>query len=805
MKSVVPFEANKESFPEPGSGIPEINFRQISEESPVAVYTCNKDGLITYYNRAAANLWGRSPKVGTERWSGCKNIFFPDGTPVSLQECPVAKTLNGEVFAVKQEIIIQRQDGSMKNLMVYPKPLQDSSQKLTGVHVTLIDISEQQTQHVRQETLSAIVESSDDAIISKDLNSRITSWNSGAERIFGYKESEVLGKSIMLLIPDSRLHDEDLILENIRNGRRIHHFETIRKTKNGKEIPVSLSISPVKDKQGKIIGASKIARDVSYRWEVEEKQAMLSAIVESSDDAIVSKDLHGNIMSWNSGAEKIFGYTEEEAIGENITLLIPKSRLAEENTILTKIRNGEKIDHFETVRRHKTGRKIPVSLTVSPIKDQQGKIIGASKVARDISAQVKAKTEIEKHTRNLEIINSVGKSISENLDLQEILQKVTDATTKLTGAAFGAFFYNNVDGEGESFRLFTLSGAPREVFEHMGMPRHTSVFKPTFAGKEIIRVEDIRKDPRYGKNLPNRGMPSGHLSVVSYLAVPVISKSGTVIGGLLFGHPEPGMFKEEHEQMVVNIAAQAAISLDNSRLFEQVKSLSDKKDEFIALASHELKTPLTTIKGYLQVLSKIEKDQMSELFLNKSLYQVDKLNSLVEDLLNMSRVEAGKLEFNLEVFDLREMLLDIAETFIYSTKSHKLLYDFGNIPAIIEGDKQRIEQAITNLMNNAVKYSPGADKVYLNLKVDTKSAIIGVRDEGIGLSEEQQRHLFTRFYRAESTKGISGLGLGLYLTREIIDRHHGKISVKSKQGEGSEFLFDLPLKEAVAPVREAAE
>ena len=297
MKSVVPFEANKESFPEPGSGIPEINFRQISEESPVAVYTCNKDGLITYYNRAAANLWGRSPKVGAERWSGCKNIFFPDGTPVSLQECPVAKTLNGEVSAVKQEIIIQRQDGSMKNLMVYPKPLQDSSQKLTGVHVTLIDISEQQTQHVRQETLSAIVESSDDAIISKDLNSRITSWNSGAERIFGYKESEVLGKSIMLLIPDSRLHDEDLILENIRNGRRIHHFETIRKTKNGKEIPVSLSISPVKDKQGKIIGASKIARDVSYRWEVEEKQAMLSAIVESSDDAIVSKDLHGNIMS----------------------------------------------------------------------------------------------------------------------------------------------------------------------------------------------------------------------------------------------------------------------------------------------------------------------------------------------------------------------------------------------------------------------------------------------------------------------------------------------------------------------------
>ncbi len=805
MKSVVPPEANQNSLSGSHSGIPDISFHQIFQESPVAIYTCDKNGYIIYYNRAAAELWGNSPEIGVDRWTCSNKLFTPDGKPLPPEENAVAKILNEGASLEKQEVLMQKPDGNVRNLMVYLQSLYDQKKNLSGVNCTLIDVTEQQAEHVKQATLSAIVESSDDAIISKDLNGRITSWNAGAERIFKYKESEVIGKSITILIPDSRLQDEDLILENIKNGRRIHHFETIRKDKNGREIPVSLTISPLKDINGKIMGASKIARDVSYRRDVEEKQAVLSAIVESSDDAIVSKDLNGKIVSWNTGAEKIFGYTEQEAIGQYITLLIPKSRLAEEELILKKIRNGEKIDHFETIRMHKTGRKIPISLTVSPIKDQQGNIIGASKVARDISAQVKAKAEIEKHTRNLEIINSVGKSISENLDLQVILQKVTDATTKLTGAAFGAFFYNNIDGEGESFRLFTLSGAPREVFEHLGMPRHTSVFKPTFAHKKVIRVDDIKNDGRYGRNLPNVGMPAGHLSVSSYLAVPVISKSGMVIGGLLFGHPEPGMFKAEHEEMVVNIAAQAAISLDNSQLFEQVKSLSDKKDEFIALASHELKTPLTTIKGYLQVLSKTEKDQMSELFLNKSLYQVNKLNSLVEDLLNMSRVEAGKLEFNLEIFDLREMLLDIAETFIYSTKSHKLLYDFGNVPAIIEGDKQRIEQAITNLMSNAVKYSPDADKIYLNLKVSSKSVIISVRDEGIGLNEEQQKQLFTRFYRAESTKGISGLGLGLYLTREIIDRHQGEVSVKSKQGEGSEFTFTLPLKQAVPLTQEAAK
>ena len=804
MKSVVPHKINNDSS-QPGFNNSEIGFRQILEESPVAVYTCDREGYITYYNQAAAELWGRSPEVGKTLWCGSWKIYYPGGEPMPLEECPMAKMLKTGTECKNEEIIIKRPDGSVRNLLVFPRPVFDDQQQLTGAHNTLVDITEQENGHLKQATLSAIVESSDDAIISKDLNGTITSWNSGAERIFKYKESEIVGKSITLLIPESRLNDEDLILESIKKGVKIDHFETVRKDKFGKEIPVSLSVSPVKDMHGSIVGASKIARNLSDRREIEEKQAVLSAIVESSDDAIISKDLNGNIMSWNSGAEKIFGYSEEEALGKSITLLIPKSRLPEEKRILKNIRNGRKIDHFETFRKHKNGRKIAISLTVSPIKDSQGNIIGASKVARDITSQVKAQAEIKKYARNLEIINSIGKSISENLELQVILQRVTDATTKLSGAAFGAFFYNDINEQGDSFRLFTLSGAHRESFEKMGMPRHTEIFQPTFAGKEVVRISDVREDPRYGKNYPYLGMPPGHLSVVSYMAVPVVSKSGAVIGGLLFGHPESGMFHAEHEEMIVSIAAQAAISLDNSKLFEQIKILSDKKDEFIALASHELKTPLTTIKGYLQVLSKQENDKISSLFLDKSLYQVEKLNTLVEDLLHMSRIEAGKLEFSLEVFDIKQMLLDISETLRYSNKTHKVLCNFGNVPALIEGDRQRIEQAIINLMTNAIKYSPDADKVHLNLEVQNKIVTVKIKDEGIGLSEEQQRQLFTRFYRAESTKGISGLGLGLYLTKQIIDRHGGEVSVNSKLGEGSEFFFTLPLKKAVSANSQAAD
>lgn len=778
------------------SGISNVDLHQIFDGSPVPFYTCDIEGWITYFNEAATLLWGRTPLQGKDRWCGSYRIYYPDGSPMAFEDAPVAKVLKGEEeLQEKFRLRIERPDASFRTVVAYPRPLRNSEGQIVGAVNSLVYTKDEERDHFREATLSAIVESSDDAIISKNLNGEITSWNPGARRIFGYSEEEAIGSHITMLIPKERLEEEEKIISNIKQGKRVDHIETVRIDRWGKEIPISLTVSPLKDALGNIVGASKVARDISDKRRADEKQARLSAIVESSNDAIISKDLDGTIQSWNKGAEEIFGYSEEEIVGKSITMLIPEERLREELHILEKIRNGITLDHFETVRKHKTGKLIPISITVSPIKNRNGVVIGASKIARDISFQVQAQSAREKYTRNLEVLNTVGKSIAENLDVQGILQRVTDATTKLTGAAFGAFFYNNVDREGNSFRLFTLSGAPREAFEKMAMPRHTEMFLPTFVGKKVVRIADIRKHSSHGNNTPHFGMPQGHLPVVSYLAVPVISKSGEVIGGLLYGHPKAGVFTAEHELLVVNIASQAAVSLDNSRLFEQVKSLSDKKDEFIALASHELKTPLTTIKGYLQVLSKREQDNLSELFLNKSLNQVDKLNTLVEDLLNMSRIESGHLDFNIEVFDLKEMLEDIMETFAWSAQSHKIIAKLGNAPAIVAGDRQRIEQAILNLVTNAIKYSPRADKIYLFLEVTGAEATVRVKDEGIGLTNAQKEQLFTRFYRAEDTKGISGLGLGLYLTKQIIDRHNGKIEVYSEYGKGSEFCFTLPLKE----------
>jgi PAS domain S-box-containing protein len=549
------------------------------------------------------------------------------------------------------------------------------------------------------------------------------------------------------------------------------------------------------DKNGEVSEYSGMVMDITARKHDEDKQAMLAAIIESSEDAIISKTLDGIITSWNESAQKLFGYTEQEAIGKHISIIIPDDRIKEEFQIIEKVRNSERIEHFETMRRTKAGNEIPLSLTVSPIRNEQGMVIGASKIARDISRQKQAEEQLQSYAEHMEILNSIGQGISADLDTQAILQKVTDATTQLTGAAFGAFFHNQVNEKGESYMLYTLSGAPREAFEKFGMPRNTAVFATTFNGEGIVRVDDITQDPRYGKNKPHHGMPEGHLPVVSYLAIPVTSKSGEVIGGLFFGHPKPAMFKKEHEQLVAGVAAQASVALDNAKLYDEIKVLNAKKDEFIGLASHELKTPMTAINGYLQIVERsVQADEKNKNFINKALLQLNKLTTLVSDLLDVSKIQSGKLPLSFTEFDLNELATEVTDMMQQSYKTHKIDLQLPVTPVIIKADQQRIEQVFINLITNGVKYSPGGDKIIIKAAVSAKKIVVSVQDAGIGVDKNQQERIFSRFYRVENLAAhMSGLGIGLYICHEIIERHKGKMWVDSELGKGATFYFELPL------------
>ncbi len=238
--------------------------------------------------------------------------------------------------------------------------------------------------------LAAIVESSEDAIVSKDLTGIITSWNAAAERMFGYSADEIVGRSVLTIIPPELRYQEPQILRKIAAGQRIEHFETERIHKDGHRLHVALTVSPIRADDGQIIGASKILRDLTIKNTADELRNRLAAIVESSDDAIISKDLDGIIKSWNSGAERLFGYKAEEIVGRSILTLIPPHLQSEEPEILQKIAGNQRIDHYETQRISKSGKIIDVALTISPIRDAKGKIIGASKIARDISERKRA-------------------------------------------------------------------------------------------------------------------------------------------------------------------------------------------------------------------------------------------------------------------------------------------------------------------------------------------------------------------------------------------------------------------------------
>lgn len=332
--------------------------------------------------------------------------------------------------------------------------------------------------------------------------------------------------------------------------------------------------------------------DETARIAAEEWQQIVNSAVQT---AIISTDREGRVRSWNSGAEHILGWTEAEMLGESLSRIFPErpqETLAQE---IADARQHGRGGGEEGWRLRKDGTRVWAAGEITPIRNSGGEVVGYVKVLRDRTAQRAAEDALREERRALEILNKAGSALSLEPDLQKLVQIVTDAGVALSRAEFGAFFYNVLNAQGESYMLYTISGVPREAFSKFPMPRNTAVFSETFSGKGIVRSNDITQDPRYGKNAPHHGMPPGHLPVRSYLAVPVISRNGEVLGGLFFGHSRTGVFNERSERGMEALAAEAAIAIDNARLAQAaqrenlenkqlVKSLQESEEKLRLLA-----------------------------------------------------------------------------------------------------------------------------------------------------------------------------------------------------------------------------
>ena len=648
--------------------------------------------------------------------------------------------------------------------------------------------------------LARVVESSDDAIVSKDLNGTIVSWNRAAERMFGYTATEAIGRSIRMIIPADRQSEEDMVLGRIRAGEAITHFETIRQRKDGTLIPISLTVSPIHDEAGQVIGASKIARDISERTQAETARRRLAAVVESSDDAVITKDLTSIVTSWNPAAERMFGYTAAEAIGKSIRMLIPDELQSEEDVVLARIRAGEKIDHYETIRQRKDGARLNISLTVSPIRNADGEIVGASKIARDVTERARLIEAATEQARNTEKLGEVGAIVASTLDRETIVQKVTDIATELTRAAFGAFFYNVTDPKsGDAYMLYTLSGAPREAFAKFPHPRATAVFAPTFHGEGPVRLADVTQDPRYGQSAPYHGMPPGHLPVRSYLAVPVKGVAGDVLGGLFFGHSDIGVFTEQHERLAVGVAAWASVALENSRLYADAQTANRMKDEFLAVLSHELRTPLNAIVGYSRLLrGNILSGEKAARGLETLERNATWLTQIVEDVLDVSRIVAGKIRLDVQPVELPLIVDNAVATVQPAADAKQVRLQTIVDPRVgpVSGDPSRLQQVVWNLLTNAVKFTPKKGRVQVRLERVNSHVEIVVSDTGMGIGPDFLPYVFERFRQAEAgtTRKTGGLGLGLAIVRHIVEMHGGTVEASSAgEGQGATFRVRLPL------------
>lgn len=546
------------------------------------------------------------------------------------------------------------------------------------------------------------------------------------------------------------------------------------------------------------------------------REDLLGVILENATVGLFVMNESQQCVYMNPAAETITGFTLPEVQGKALHDVIHHTRPDGSHYPLSECPIDQAFpqnnrEQGEEVFVRKDGTFYPVSYTASPVRKGDA-IVGTVLEVIDISERKRDEAHRRGQAETLATINKVATTLSAELDVEKLVQAITDAGTSLSGAAFGAFFYNQVDDDGEAYSLYTLSGVPREAFAGFPMPRNTHVFGPTFRGEGIVRSDDITKDERYGRNPPYHGMPAGHLPVRSYLALPVTSRSGSVLGGLFFGHPEPGRFDERVESALMALASQSAVALDNARLYEEarrlnenlerqverrtaeLRALTEELEAFNYSVSHDLRAPLRGIDGFAQILA----DDCGEVLSpegHKALERIrgaaGRMSDLIEELLKLSRLSVTSVR-PVEV-DLEAIGLQVVAALRERDPDHdvELLMD-GDLRG--HGDPAFIRIVFENLLGNAWKFTKGREFPRVEVgRVDANGeSVFRVSDNGAGFDMAYADRLFRPFQRLHSPRDFEGSGVGLAIVSRIVRRHGGRVWAEGEPGKGASFYFTLP-------------
>ena len=789
---------------------------------------------------------------------------------------------------------------------------------------------------LRQQTewLRITLASIGDAVISTDQAGRVTFLNGVAETLTGWTSAAAVGRPLPevfhIVHERTRQPAANPALRALREGTIVglaNH--TVLIARDGTERPIDDSAAPMRDESGAAVGAVLVFRDVSERKRAEEAQARLAAIVESSVDAIVSKTLDGVIRTWNAGAQRLFGWTAAEAVGRSITIIIPPERLDEERMILETLRRGERIEAFETVRRRKDGRKIDISLTVSPLLDGEGAVIGVSKIARDITAQKQAAAVLAQHRARLDYavqLSGVGfwycdlpfdeliwdERVKEHFWLapetpvtidtfyralhpddveptrQAIETAIRDRTPydidyrtvdpatggikwirALGGTAYAAdgsptrfdgVTVDVTDRKADEQRLGQLLAREREQgrllreVAHAALTIHSAgsldsvlrvvaeearrILGARQAGAQLTSGEDggrpltavvaapaehrrpdgaaavfvqhlaeevIRANwplrltqVELAKQAAARGLPVDQ-APASWLAAPFVSRGGSNLGLVQASAKESGEFTENDEAILVQLAHIAAVAIENARLNGELRDQDRRKDEFLALLAHELRNPLAPLRNGLQVLrlagANSADAERARAMMDR---QLGHMVRLIDDLLDVSRISRNKMELRRTRVLLADVVSSAVETArpMIAAAAHDLAVALPPEPIYLDADLTRMAQVFGNLLTNSAKYTEHGGRIWLQAVREGAQAVVRVRDTGIGIPAAALPTIFDMFSQVDRSieRSTGGLGIGLALVKGLVEMHGGTVTVFSAgPGQGSTFTVRLPL------------
>jgi PAS domain S-box-containing protein len=538
----------------------------------------------------------------------------------------------------------------------------------------------------------------------------------------------------------------------------------------------------------------------------EDTRRRLAAIVESSEDAIISIDLEGTIASWNRGAEGLYGYAAGEVVGRPISVLIPPDHQDDVPTIMARLRRGERIEHYETMRLRKDGARVDVSLTVSPIRNADGKILGASKIARDITQRKRADETLRRQSERLRLLWEAAGVLLTAGDPDAMLRGLLGKIGPHLGV--DAYFNYVVNDGGDALRLSSCEGVSIETARQIARVEF---------GQNICGTVALRRSPIVAARIQQSDDPKAQLvkglGIRAYACNPLMAGS-RLLGTLSFASRVKDHFDAEDVAFIETICHYVTVAYERLRLLDELKEADRRKDDFLAILAHELRNPLAPIRSAVKVLhlkgSAAPEARWSREVIDR---QMEHLTRLVDDLLDVSRITRNKLELRKSRIGLSDVITGAVESSrpLIEQCGHELTVSLPPEPVHIDGDLVRLTQVFSNLLNNAAKYTERGGRIWVVAERQDDAVVVRVKDTGVGIPGDTLPRLFEMFYQAHRSleRAQSGLGLGLSLVRRLVEAHGGRVAVASEGvGKGSEFIVHLPVARGEAtslPVQQPSE